>query len=43
MKTVLDNEALWLETTKGSLWDEIVGTLVVVALVAAGAALMLIG
>lgn len=38
-----DEDGLWQESTKGGLWDELLGTLVLVALVAAGAALILAG
>jgi len=38
-----EEDSLWEDKTKGGLWDEVIGTLVVVALIAAGAAMMLVG
>ncbi|MBI4475919.1 MAG: hypothetical protein HY654_02030 [Acidobacteria bacterium] len=37
-----EEEALW-DTPKGGIWDELLGTLVFLALVAAGAAFILAG
>lgn len=39
--TAFDDDALWQEASKGGIWDELLGTLVLVALLAAGAALIL--
>lgn len=38
-----DDEVLWQDSTKGGWWDELVGTLVVVSLIAAGVALLFVG
>lgn len=37
-----DDDALWQETSKRGIWDELLGTLVLLALLLAGAALILV-